>query len=271
MAAAPTANPPLGSLVLTMGLIVVVMSGCVSPWKQTLPGTTPAPHYQEVPSNSPAPADNGSTSPTYQYRPYPVPDQLPDSTAPKIKTDRPYDGRDDETDRSVPLEELPASPKEGPENRDTPGWKPRVPDSSKVPDPIDVVVECEFDSTLAFPGKDGTRVRRAVGTLAAGETKKVVLSLSSGMVGRHCCRFSVMSGGIEVVWKSVCVEFVERNFDVEILGPTARTVGSRAEFVVKIVNRSKQELKDVNLVLRHDPQLVPREATEGACFIAGGI
>lgn len=128
----------------------------------------------------------------------------------------------------------------------------------------EVVVESEFDSALYFPGQKTRKVRQSLGTLVAGESKEIALTLASDEVGQHCCRFAVTSNGTEAIWKSVCVEYLTKSLDLQVLGPAQRTVGSRAEFTVKLVNTSTRDLHGIHAVLGHDIVLIPREASTGA-------
>ncbi len=128
----------------------------------------------------------------------------------------------------------------------------------------DVVVESEFDEALDFPGRREKKVRQSLGRIVAQESKEIVLTLVSDQVGKHCCRFTLFSKGKEAVWKSVCVAFLPRQLDIEIVGPSRRTVGSRAEFTFKLINRTSGDLNDIRATVVHDGALTPREATADA-------
>jgi hypothetical protein len=127
-----------------------------------------------------------------------------------------------------------------------------------------VTIECRFDEKLIFPGKEDKRAIQKLGTLSAGETRQVSLTLASDDPGRHCCDFAVLSEGDESVWKSVCVEFVPRQIEVTLLGPAQRAIGSRAEFNLRIVNVSEKLLPSVTARLNYDPALKAEEATAEA-------
>ncbi len=134
----------------------------------------------------------------------------------------------------------------------------------------DIVVETEFDRALVFPGRREKKVRRTLRQLMPAESKEISLLLLSDQTGNHCCRFTVTSKGHESVWKSVCVDFLEKQIDLRIVGPTRRTVGSRAEFTVKLVNVASNELKEVQVVLSHASVLEARELTNGYVNKSGG-
>jgi hypothetical protein len=127
----------------------------------------------------------------------------------------------------------------------------------------EVVIACEFDEPLVFPGSADKRVTQQLGSLGPGESRQVALTLTSRLPGAHCGRFTVTAAGVEAVWKSVCVEYVPRQLQLTVVGPTRRTVGSRAEFNIKLVNVTAQELKGVTATATFDRVLVPREITTG--------
>jgi hypothetical protein len=135
----------------------------------------------------------------------------------------------------------------------------------------DVTVECRFNEPLVFSGSDKRRVVQHFERFLPGESKDLTLSLLSAEVGSHCCRFSVQPGTTEVLAKSVCVEFVDRQLQIDILGPTQRTKGSRAEFTFTLTNYSTETLTDVLAAVSHDQALVPREASEGKTSTPGRL
>ncbi len=136
-------------------------------------------------------------------------------------------------------------------------------------DAEDVVVEADFDEALVFPGRREKRIRQSLGRIAAGDSRNVAVMLVSDKQGSHCARFTLTARGQEAAWKSVCVEFVARKLDVRLIGPTERTLGSRAEFTIKLVNTAAYVLKDVRAVVSQDAVLEPREGSTGAVFEEG--
>lgn len=127
-----------------------------------------------------------------------------------------------------------------------------------------VEVFCTFERGLEFPGKKLKTVKRSIGQVAAGDAQIMTLTLVANKVGRQCVQFTVKLDGKEAVWKSVCTTVTQKAISVSIVGPGRRTVESRAEYNVKIVNVSNRSLTGVNATLFHDDVLIPREATEGA-------
>jgi uncharacterized repeat protein (TIGR01451 family) len=136
----------------------------------------------------------------------------------------------------------------------------------------DVAVDCEFDDAFVFPGGQEKRVRQTLGRLPAGQSSHIALTLVSQREGRHCCRFSVTSRGVEAVWKSVCVDYTAKQLDVSVIGPPRRTVGSRAEFTVKLMNPSREPIEGVTARIAYDHAvLVAREGTAGASREPGSL
>lgn len=126
-----------------------------------------------------------------------------------------------------------------------------------------VTVECAFDDALTFPGRTEKKVTQGLGRLLPGETKSIPLTLVGHQTGRHCCRFTVTTNGGESATESVCVELVPRQLDVQVVGPRFRTVGSRAEFTIKLINVSGRNLESIRTQVRADSVLKPKEATTG--------
>lgn len=127
----------------------------------------------------------------------------------------------------------------------------------------DAVVKVDFDDAFLFPGHNETRLTKRFGTLEAGQSRPMRLTLASYKPGTHSCRFELAAKGHSKIQHEVVVEFREQKLDVKLIGPARRTIGSRAEFVVKIANVWTEPLTDVALSLSHDATLKLHEATGG--------
>src|SRR5262249_41992697 len=94
------------------------------------------------------------------------------------------------------------------------------------------------------------------------------LSLTGNQVGSNCCRFAVTrregNDELELASKQVCVEFVTRQLEIEVIGPTQRTEGSRAEFNIALTNHTQKTIDNVEALVSYDKALLPREATAEA-------
>ncbi|MAX38302.1 MAG: hypothetical protein CME33_17250 [Gimesia sp.] len=127
-----------------------------------------------------------------------------------------------------------------------------------------VLLECEFDAALMFPGRREKKIGQRLGTLQPGESKEISLTLFSDVLGSHCCRFRALADGNELVWKSVCVEYEKKQLDLSVLGPSSRTIGSRAEYIVKLSNVADVDLNNIQVAVTYDSALIPREASIGS-------
>lgn len=128
----------------------------------------------------------------------------------------------------------------------------------------DVEVVATFDDGFVFPGTTEREARRPLGRLGPGEERSFTLMLVGEETGRLCSQFSVRAGGREALWKSVCVEFVPRSVQLELIGPPHRTVGGRAEFTIKVANVSSRPLERVDVTVTADRVLQPLDGTRGA-------
>jgi hypothetical protein len=72
-----------------------------------------------------------------------------------------------------------------------------------------VAISAEFDETLVFPGREEKMVRQSLGTIAAGATRELPLTLVGQSTGRCCTEFLLTADDKELASKSVCVELSE--------------------------------------------------------------
>jgi len=138
----------------------------------------------------------------------------------------------------------------------------------------DVRVVCELQSGLEFPGFDTTELTAATPRLEAGESKQWELSLQSIRGGSLCCVFRLFHGGAgesAVIERKICIEFVEQQFAIEVIGPERRVEGGRAEYVLVIGNPSQERRERVRVQMSYDKALVLRESTEDVENGAAGL
>ncbi len=126
-----------------------------------------------------------------------------------------------------------------------------------------VQVNVEFDEALVFPGRAEKRLKKDLGQLSPGQSREMRLTLTSEELGKHACRFAVTADGVASIERVVNVEFINPKLQVELVGPARRTVGSRAEFTVKIANTSDKPIEDLRVTLQHDAALTPHTASGG--------
>lgn len=127
----------------------------------------------------------------------------------------------------------------------------------------DVVINVDFDRELVFPGHVEKQVKKNLGSLRPGQTREMRLTLASNKLGEHACRFEVTAEGLEPIKHTATVAYIEPKLRLQLIGPERRTLGSRAEFTVKVANTSDQPIDDLKVTLNHDAALSPREATGG--------
>jgi hypothetical protein len=134
-------------------------------------------------------------------------------------------------------------------------------------------VVCEFDDGLAFGTSTDRLVSQPLGPWAAGESKELALTLGATKAGRYSARFKIQRDADDhtLVEQVATAEFVDRRYELTVVGPTERTIGSRAEFLVRVVNRSSEPLIGCELTLTRDPVLVLKELTEGSRRTGGAI
>lgn len=129
-------------------------------------------------------------------------------------------------------------------------------------------VRCELGAGLRFPGSDERELEAGVARLEPGETKEWDLSLVGERKGQACCRFVLVpppsAGTQRRPEQRVCVQFVERQFSLELLGPRQRPVGARAEYLVLVRNPGQQTLEGVTLRVSSDKAIQPAALTEGS-------
>ncbi len=126
-----------------------------------------------------------------------------------------------------------------------------------------VLVNVEFEDALVFPGSEERRLKKSLGQLLPGQSREMRLTLTSSRLGQHECKFSVTADGSDPIEQTAKVEFIDAKLLVRLVGPARRTVGSRAEFTVKVANTSDQPIDDLQVTLHHDSALTPHVATGG--------
>lgn len=135
----------------------------------------------------------------------------------------------------------------------------------------DVTVDCEFTSGLSFPGSTETRVRQPLGSLAAGATRTLPLQLEVVGVDEQCVTVTLTAADREPVTQRACVTCTAAAVELQIVGPTERRVGQRAEFIMTVVNRGDEDLPQMQVTLEHSDALVTREASAGVRRSGAGV
>lgn len=136
-----------------------------------------------------------------------------------------------------------------------------------------VRVVCEFAEELQFGTSTDKLVSQPLGVWAARESKDLALTLHASKPGTFEAAFRIEreSDGEVLAERRGRATFVDRRYELSLIGPTERTIGSRAEFTVRIANTSTDTLSPTDLILKRDAALVLKELTEGSRRSAGEI
>ncbi|MFO0917835.1 MAG: hypothetical protein U0872_05905 [Planctomycetaceae bacterium] len=110
-----------------------------------------------------------------------------------------------------------------------------------------VQVICEFDDGLTFPGSTSKSVTHKIPRIDPGDARSSSLTLVSETPGKYEGRCRVQVNDQTVIQKTATVEFVARQLDWQWQGPAVRSVGSRAEFNIPLVNVTDADLTDLRV------------------------
>ncbi|MEZ6065494.1 MAG: hypothetical protein R3B90_07225 [Planctomycetaceae bacterium] len=127
----------------------------------------------------------------------------------------------------------------------------------------DVVLDCRFDEGFGFPGQTEHHVQQSLGTLSAGSVRSIPLTLTAESAGRHRIGITLSAGGRQLVEREAFVRCEGGDVEISVVGPDARYVGNRAEYVLTISNRSQRSIADAVVIVRHGGSLVAREVSAG--------
>jgi hypothetical protein len=135
-----------------------------------------------------------------------------------------------------------------------------------------VMIESRFEEGFTFPGSTDRQVNQTLGTLAAGESRDLKLSLRSDKPGYHCVEFALLATGTKAITKKVCVEYRDSDLSLEVNGPVKRMVGGNAEWNLTITSRDFLPASGAEVVLDYDSTyLKPLGGSEGATQELGKI
>lgn len=130
---------------------------------------------------------------------------------------------------------------------------------------LDVVIESRFEDGLIFPGSNDKHVNQTIGTLSAGESRNLKLSLRSDRAGHHCVEFSLKAKDAKPITKKVCVEYRDSSVSLEVNGPAKRMVGGHAEWNLTVLSRDLLPTANAKVDLEYDSTyLKPVGGSEGA-------
>ncbi len=134
-----------------------------------------------------------------------------------------------------------------------------------------LTVTCRLPDGLSYPDAPQRAFRQMIGRLEPDQQEVLDLQLRCDEIGRHCVMFEVTAAEVDDVTETTCVECTATSATLELIGPSERTIGQRAEFVLTLRNLTGQEQPDVHVALQHEGILEPREASAGAVRKAGRL
>ncbi|QDU36323.1 hypothetical protein Mal4_06080 [Maioricimonas rarisocia] len=134
-----------------------------------------------------------------------------------------------------------------------------------------LVISCRFDDAFEFSGRTEQRVMQPLPAIEAEATRELTLSLRATQSGEACAEFTILENDLPQEVETRCVDIAPGPVSLEIVGPSRRAIGDRAEFVVTISNQSGRELDSIVAELAYDEALDPQEASAGAERLEGHL
>lgn len=120
----------------------------------------------------------------------------------------------------------------------------------------DLIVQCDFDEGLAFPGRDERGIIQRIGDLAPDETREIELTLLGKSEGTPTALFTARSSNIAAITPvSRKVTIVPQLLYLELTGSGNGRVGDRMSYRVSIRNSSEKPFQNVQVTLTADPAL----------------
>lgn len=237
--------------------------------------TTPKTFADPPPKADPAPSRNSAPPYRSEKRPAPV-EVLPDPIAPPERRNAPPKQGPTLTppEAAAPTRPITSAAATGDEIELTIAAPAQRPVGSGAPLQLtvrnlsdetlrNISIVTDFDGGLEFPGSDQHSVTHKIPKIEAGDEKESRLTLIGRTAGRHRCQVVVKAGTRELVAKEATVDFVARQLEWQLHGPSERTAGSRAEFNIPLINVSPRPLRNVTVRVEHDAGLKVREMTRG--------
>ena len=138
----------------------------------------------------------------------------------------------------------------------------------------DLVVADRLDPGLEHKEAVGQSVlKRKLGDLAAGQSKRIGVALQATSPGRLCHTVEVTGPTVAPAGARACVTVAAATppggeqrptLKVEISGPEKRVVGEIARFTIDLTNTGNVPLSGLKVINSWAPALLPKEATSGS-------
>ncbi|MCA9097924.1 MAG: DUF11 domain-containing protein, partial [Planctomycetaceae bacterium] len=122
----------------------------------------------------------------------------------------------------------------------------------------DIVIQCDFEEGLSFPGKEERGIIQRLGELDPGESREVELSLLAKSEGSPAAIFTARSSNVDAI-KPVTrkVTIIPQSLFLELTGAGNARVGDRLTYRLTVRNSSDRPLKNVRVLLMADKSLKP--------------
>ncbi|MBN1394390.1 MAG: DUF11 domain-containing protein [Pirellulales bacterium] len=153
-----------------------------------------------------------------------------------------------------------------------------VANNSQAP-AADLVITDQLDPGLELKDAPGEKViRKDLGVLAAGQTKRFGITLRAVGPGRLCHAVEVSGPTITAATARACVAVAaapgkERptaptdaspTLKLDVVGPEKAAVGETASFTINLTNTGEASLSGLKIVDSWDHALLPKRATDGS-------
>jgi hypothetical protein len=126
-----------------------------------------------------------------------------------------------------------------------------------------VTVTVRFNTAWQFTGSEGQSIEEQLGRLEPDAERGLTFSLWAREPGMQTVGLVVRSETHEEVARTVSIEVQPRIVDMQIVGPAERTVGSRAEYVLTLVNTSGHAQPGTHIDIAYDESLLLKEVSAG--------
>ncbi|MEX1232750.1 MAG: hypothetical protein WEB58_21060 [Planctomycetaceae bacterium] len=128
----------------------------------------------------------------------------------------------------------------------------------------DTEIACHFSGSLAFPGSNIQHVKRPLSFLKQNDSREVMLTLVGTEPGWGLCRFILTAKGIEPIEQQYQIQVIPRVWDLSLIGPETRAAGQRSEFMLRLSNRTAEDLHGLEIGMVSAAILKPTAFGEGA-------
>lgn len=128
----------------------------------------------------------------------------------------------------------------------------------------DLVIQCDFDEGLAFPGKEERGIIQRLGELSPGESREVELTLRAKSEGSQTALFTARSSTVDAITPvSRKLLVAPQPLFLELSGMGSARVGDVLNYRLTVRNASTKGLTNVRIRLKADAPLKPKTGDGG--------